>query len=82
MGGSLDAERIHIESIGEPGQRRFRLLAIVGDQTYAVWMEKQQVQALGLALEQMLARLPDAGPVIPDAPGLGEFDRETRTWLR
>jgi uncharacterized repeat protein (TIGR03847 family) len=82
MGGNLDAERIHVEAIGDPGQRRFRLLAIVGGQTYAVWMEKQQVHALGLALEQMLARLPDAGPMLPDVPGLGEFDRETRKQFR
>src|SRR5215216_1728989 len=82
MSGDLDAERIHVEAIGEPGQRRFRLLAIVGGQTYAVWMEKQQVHALGLALEQMLARLPDAGPVLPDAPGIDEFDRETRKQFR
>ena len=71
MGGDLDAERIQVEAIGEPGDRRFRLLAIVNGQTYAVWMEKQQVHALGLALEQMLARLPDAGPVLPATPGLG-----------
>ena len=82
MGGDLDAERIQVEAIGEPGDRRFRLLSIVNGQTYAVWMEKQQVQALGLALEQMLARLPDAGPVLPATPGLAEFDRETRKQFR
>ena len=71
MGGDLDAERIQVEAIGEPGDRRFRLLAIVNGQTYAVWMEKQQVHALGLALEQMLARLPDAGP----------FFQRRRVWL-
>ena len=82
MGGDLDAERIQVEAIGEPGSRRFRLLSIVNGQTYAVWMEKQQVQALGLALEQMLERLPDAGPVLADNPGLTEFDRETRKQFR
>lgn len=82
MGGDLDAERIQVEAIGEPGSRRFRLLSIVNGQTYAVWMEKQQVQALGLALEQMLERLPDAGPVLPDKPGMTEFDRETRKQFR
>ena len=30
----------------------------------------------------MLARLPDAGPVLPATPGLGEFDRETRKQFR
>jgi len=82
MGGDLDAERIQVESIGEPGQRRFRLLAIVNGQTYAVWMEKQQVQALGLALEQMIERLPDVGPILASAPSLTEFDRETRKQFR
>ncbi len=82
MGGDLDAERILVEAIGEPGERRFRLLSIVNSQTFAVWMEKQQVQALGLALEQMLERLPDVGPVLPESPGLAEFDRETRKQFR
>jgi uncharacterized repeat protein (TIGR03847 family) len=82
MGGNLDAERILVEAIGEPGERRFRLLAIVNGQTYAVWMEKQQVQALGLALEQMLERLPDLGPALTEAAGLAEFDRETRRQFR
>ena len=82
MGGDLDAERIQVEAIGEPGARRFRLLSIVNGQTYAIWMEKQQVQALGMALEQMLEQLPDAGPVLPDHPGLGDFDRETRKQFR
>src|SRR5262245_58761367 len=82
MGGDLDAERIQVEAIGEPGQRRFRLLAIVNGQTYAVWMEKQQAQALGLALEQRIGRLPDAGPIVAAAPSLTEFDRETRKQFR
>lgn len=82
MAGDLDAERIQIESIGEPGERRFRLLAVVNGETYAIWMEKQQVHALGLALEQMLDRLPDIGPTLGAAPGLVEFDRDTRRQFR
>lgn len=82
MAGDLDAERIQIEAIGEPGERRFRLLAIVNGETYAIWMEKQQVHALGLALEQMLDRLPDMGPTLGAAPGMAEFDRETRRQFR
>ena len=82
MGGELDAERIQVDAVGEPGDRRFRLLSIVSGQTYVVWMEKQQVHALGLALEQMLARLPDAGPVLPAAPVVPEFDLETRKQFR
>jgi uncharacterized repeat protein (TIGR03847 family) len=82
MVGDLDAERISIEAIGEPGERRFRLLAIVNRQTYAIWMEKQQVHALGLALEQMLERLADVGPSLPAHPGLADFDRDTRKQFR
>jgi len=82
MVGDLDADRIQIEAIGQPGERRFRLLAIVNAQTYAIWMEKQQVHALGLALEQMLERLPDVGPILPTRADLNEFDRETRKQFR
>jgi uncharacterized repeat protein (TIGR03847 family) len=82
MGDDLDAERILVEAIGEPGNRRFRLLALVRGQTFIVWMEKQQVQALGMALEQMLEQLPDAGPILSNAPGIGDFDRKTRKQFR
>jgi uncharacterized repeat protein (TIGR03847 family) len=82
MGEDLDAERILVEAIGEPGSRRFRLLALVKGQTFIVWMEKQQIQALGMALEQMLEQLPDIGPSLDDAAGIGEFDRETRKQFR
>ena len=58
----LDAQRLRVEAIGEPGQRRFRFMAVVGGDTFIIWMEKQQLQALGLALEQMLEQLPDRGP--------------------
>ena len=82
MAGNLDAERIQIEAIGQPGERRFRLLSIVNGETHAIWMEKQQVHALGLALEQMLERLPDTGPTTPAAPAFAEFDRQTRRQFR
>ena len=82
MGGDLDAERMQIEALGEPGDRRFRLLSIVNGQTFAVWMEKQQLQALGLALEQMLERLPDAESPLSGASSIAEFDRETRKQFR
>lgn len=77
--------RAEAEAVGEPGQRRFRL--IVGNEfnTVSAWMEKQQLQALGLAFSQILAQLrhagfpdareaemspPPAGPVAPNAPQL------------
>jgi uncharacterized repeat protein (TIGR03847 family) len=77
-----DAQRIGVEAIGEPGNRRFRLLAIIDGQTQIVWMEKQQVQALGLALEQVLEQLPE-GAVLDSAPNVPlEFDTDTQFQFR
>jgi uncharacterized repeat protein (TIGR03847 family) len=68
---------IDAQSFGQPGQRTFRL-RIVGEdaQTASLWLEKEQMQALSLALKQMLAQLEynqepppaDAGdfPVVAD----------------
>lgn len=47
---------LNAEAIGAPGQRRFRL-AIQNDEASAsLWMEKEQVAALGTAMEQQLVR--------------------------
>lgn len=78
----LDAQRLRVEAIGEPGQRRFRLLAVVEGETTIVWMEKQQLQALGLALEQMLEQLPDRGPELGASGVPGDFDADTRRQFR
>ncbi len=52
------ATRLQAEAIGRPGQRRFRLLIESEDGRSAVlWLEKEQLQALGLAVEQLLAEL-------------------------
>jgi uncharacterized repeat protein (TIGR03847 family) len=77
-----DAQRVRAEALGEPGNRRFRLLASLQGETFIVWMEKQQLQALGLALEQMLEQLPSAGPELETADVPLEFDTETRRQFR
>jgi uncharacterized repeat protein (TIGR03847 family) len=52
------ATRLQAQAIGEPGQRTFRILVESGDgRAAALWLEKEQLQALGLAVEQMLAEL-------------------------
>lgn len=45
-------------------------MVIIDGETHIVWMEKQQLQALGLAVEQLMEQMPDAGTGIdePDAP--------------
>jgi uncharacterized repeat protein (TIGR03847 family) len=50
------ATRLQAEAIGEPGHRTFRLLVESDDgRAAALWVEKEQLQALGLAVEQLLA---------------------------
>jgi uncharacterized repeat protein (TIGR03847 family) len=52
--GRVDS--IEAEAIGPPGQRRFRLTAISGNQSASLWLEKEQLAALGTAIEQQLVR--------------------------
>lgn len=54
-------EILTAEAIGEPGQRRFRLVAGVPGDLISLWMEKEQLQALGLAIEQLLEQLQTTG---------------------
>lgn len=66
------ARGVDVQAFGQPGQRTFRL-RIVGEdaQTASVWLEKEQLQALSLALKQMLAQLEyDQEPPPAD---VGEF---------
>ena len=44
------------EALGEPGERRFRLRLMVAGESASLWIEKEQVQALATALEQVLAQ--------------------------
>jgi uncharacterized repeat protein (TIGR03847 family) len=77
-----DAQRVRVDALGEPGNRRFRFSAIIDGETFIVWMEKQQLQALGLAVEQMLEQLPD-GSVIDGSDSLPlPFDDGSRSQFR
>jgi uncharacterized repeat protein (TIGR03847 family) len=50
------ATRLQAQAIGEPGHRTFRLMVESDDgRAAALWVEKEQLQALGLAVEQLLA---------------------------
>ena len=52
------ARGIDAQTFGEPGQRTFRLRILGSDsQAASLWMEKEQLQALSLALAQMLWQL-------------------------
>jgi uncharacterized repeat protein (TIGR03847 family) len=49
--------RVEAEAIGEPGKRTFRLLTANEIESASLWMEKQQLAALGRAIEEQLSRL-------------------------
>jgi uncharacterized repeat protein (TIGR03847 family) len=43
------------DAVGQPGQRRFRLFAQNGHSSAVVWMEKEQLNSLSLAIDRFLA---------------------------
>ena len=56
------ATRLQAQAIGEPGHRTFRLMVESSDgRAAALWVEKEQLQALGLAVEQLLAEFQGTG---------------------
>ena len=57
---AIDIQFIRPEALGEPGQRRFRLLVVINGHTVIAWMEKEQVGRLGELLLDVLERLPAA----------------------
>jgi uncharacterized repeat protein (TIGR03847 family) len=51
-----DVDELDVEAIGQAGQRTFRLLVEQGANTASVWVEKEQLQALAVIIEQQGAR--------------------------
>ena len=49
--------RLEAEAIGEPGRRTFRVLAANDSRAASLWLEKEQLAALGRAIETQLGRL-------------------------
>lgn len=50
--------RLEAEAIGPPGQRTFRVIASNdNDRTAILWLEKEQLQALGEAIDRLLAQI-------------------------
>jgi uncharacterized repeat protein (TIGR03847 family) len=50
-------DAIDAEAIGTPGKRTFRLRIVRGVDTAALWVEKQQLAALGEAIPRLLEQL-------------------------
>jgi len=60
------AEVLAPEAIGEPGQRTFRLRVLSGSEAASLWLEKEQLAALTLAIRQLLEQT-DEGESPSDA---------------
>ncbi len=59
------------EAVGRPGQRRFRLFTQSGHGSALVWMEKEQLNSLSLALDRALAQLTDGQILRTEASASG-----------
>jgi uncharacterized repeat protein (TIGR03847 family) len=73
------ADLLDAEAIGQPGNRRFRLFARSPRGTASLWLEREQMEALSLAIDQLLAQVtgegilrPEAQAEIPRPPGAPE----------
>jgi len=65
------ARAVDAQAFGQPGQRTFRLRVLGLDASASLWLEKEQMQALSLAIKQMLSQLEyDQEPPPAD---VGEF---------
>ncbi|MGH2784374.1 MAG: DUF3090 family protein [Actinomycetota bacterium] len=60
--------RITAGAVGEPGSRVFYLQARAGEQLVTLLAEKEQIRALAVSIEQMLAAIPE----LPDEPIVDE----------
>jgi uncharacterized repeat protein (TIGR03847 family) len=73
---------IDADAVGQPGQRRFRLLVRSSNQTASVWMEKEQLAGIGTWLDEVLERLqkdnPTGEPDVEPLPFPEPMDMEMR----
>jgi uncharacterized repeat protein (TIGR03847 family) len=61
------AELFDAEAIGQPGNRRFRLYYRSHRGTASLWLEREQMEALSLAIDQMLAQISGGDVLRPEA---------------
>jgi len=79
--GFETVERIEAEALGEPGQRRFRLVTVSKGETRVIWLEKEQLRRLIEALAHFL-NAADEPELAPPSPVLPEFAPDTREQIR
>jgi uncharacterized repeat protein (TIGR03847 family) len=72
--------RLLPEALGQPGKRTFRIVVSSGSSSANIWLEKDQLFQLALAIRQLMASLEEnvgtAGepPFEREAPGLTNLD--------
>lgn len=59
------------ETIGVPGNRRFRIVAGSAGRTASLWIEREQLQALVVSLQQVLAQVTDEDVLRPELENPG-----------
>lgn len=73
---------VDAEAIGQPGQRRFRLLVSSSNQSASVWLEKDQLASIGAWLTETIERLdkerPTSDPDVEPLPFPETFDLDFR----
>ncbi|WIG57719.1 MAG: hypothetical protein OJF49_000464 [Ktedonobacterales bacterium] len=55
------ADVLDVEAIGLSGHRRFRIFARKGDRTAALWVEREHLEQLSLAIDNLLAQTSGGG---------------------
>ena len=63
-------DRITVGAVGQPGQRTFYLQARQGRYLLSLVMEKEQVNALATALDQLLESLAEKNPLLSTSEDL------------
>lgn len=61
-------ESFEAEAFGQPGQRTFRLRIRSGAQAASIWLEKEQLGALSLAIRRVLAQVSGGQALEPSSP--------------
>ncbi len=80
MNEFTNVTKLSPEAVGEPGGRTFRILVESGSSSAVIWIEKEQLFQLALAIHQLLVTAPEepSSPVRPpedrEAPGLTSLD--------
>jgi uncharacterized repeat protein (TIGR03847 family) len=73
--------RLEPEAVGEPGKRTFRIIAESETSTAGVWLEKEQLFQLALAVHQLLATVREGEDAAASAAAPVEREADPMTRL-